>query len=282
MRTLSILLLPLLFAAPAQAIEVFNLNVFDQLQGEWKPDFRARRMAAVAHYVNQKKPELVIFQEAIGDLPGAEGGGTDSPDGAGIAQHYPHRRYIHEMTGKDGASYGYWIGSRQKPDQWIEDGFSFPGGVERKVQGAYFAKASDGACLGVMSLHLSYQNSSVRLKEADWILNWLKEKERLCPRWLVVGDFNADRLDPEMQALFQGGLRVMFKELKPTVGAFNPIRRIYGENIPSKTIDWALGWNASGEAKVILDSPYQGEWVSDHAAVAVKISKSENNKGERK
>lgn len=282
MQTLTILLALILIPAQAQAFEVFNLNVFDQLQGEWPAGFREKRMNAVADYVRKKKPEIVVFQEAIGELPGAEGGGQDSPDGARLADLYPFRHYVHEMTGKDGASYGYWIGARTKPDQWIEDGFSFPGGVERKVQGAYFRKASDGQCLGVLSLHLSYQTSEVRVKEARWVLDWINERQGLCPRWLIVGDFNADKEDNEMKVLFEGGLSSMFLNPKPTVGAFNPIRRIYGEKIPSKTIDWALARNLNGSAEVVLDSPWKGEWVSDHAAVLVKIKKNNNKKGERK
>lgn len=282
MQTLTILLTLIFNPISAEAFEVFNLNVFDQLQGEWKPDFRQKRMAAVSSYVKSKRPEIVLFQEAIGSLPGDQGGGQDSPDAELLSKLYPHRMYIHEMTGKDGASYGYWIGSRRKPDQWISDGFSFPGGVARKVQGAFFSKAADGQCLGVMSLHLSYQNSEVRVVEAHWILDWIKEKQKLCPRWLVVGDFNADKEDPEMKVLFEGGLNPLFSEIKPTVGAFNPIRRIYGENIPSRTIDWALGWNLTGSASVVLDSPFEGEWVSDHAAVLVNLKNSKNKKGARK
>ena len=123
-----------------------------------------------------------------------------------------------------------------------------------------------------MSLHLSYQNSKVRQTEAKWLLNWVKAKQQECPRWLVVGDFNASEKDPEMKLLFKSGLGSLITELKPTIGAFNPIRRIYGENIASKTIDWALGWNLDAEAEVVLDSPWKGEWISDHAAVLVKVN----------
>lgn len=273
MKTFFVLLAAFLIIPSARAFEVFNLNVFDQLQGEWDEGFRGRRMKVMAGYVKERKPDLVVFQEAIGELPGEKGGGKDSPDGSALAALYPHRAYIHEMAGKDGASYGYWMGSKKKPEQWIEDGFSFPGGVERRVQGAVFGKGE--SCFGVISLHLSYQNSEVRVKEAHWLLDWLKGKERICAQWLVLGDFNADAESPEMKALFAGGLRDLFVERKPTVGAFNPIRQIYGKNTPSRTIDWALGWNLKGDAEVVLDRAQAGEWVSDHAAVYVKVKQGD-------
>lgn len=257
----------------AHALPVFNLNVFDQLQGDWKPGFREARLSAVGAYIEDFSPEIVVFEEAKGNKPGAEGGGTDTVDSASFASAYPHRKYVHEMTGKDGASYGYWIGAKTAPSRWIEDGFAFPGGVERKVIAGVWDRILGGECLGVIGLHLSYQTSAVRQKEAAWLLEWLKAHERECKSWLVVGDFNADRNDPEMKLLFAGGLNHLYKELKPTVGAFNPIRRIYGDNIPSLTIDWALGWNIGGEASVVLDSPFRGEWVSDHAGVAIDLKK---------
>lgn len=260
-----------LLSARAEAFELLNINIFDQLQGKWTEDFRARRTAAFGDYVKSVNPDVVVFQEAIGELPGAQKGGKDSPDAETFKEAYPHRRYVHEMTGADGASYGYWIGSKVAPRKWIEGGFSFPGGVERRVQGAIFDDV-EGSCLGIVSLHLSYQNSKVRQTEAKWLLNWVKAKQQECPRWLVVGDFNASEKDPEMKLLFKGGLGSLITELKPTIGAFNPIRRIYGENIASKTIDWALGWNLDAEAEVVLDSPWKGEWISDHAAVLVKVN----------
>jgi endonuclease/exonuclease/phosphatase family metal-dependent hydrolase len=258
-------------SAQAHAFEVFNLNVFDQLQGQWAEDFRARRMAAIADYVKAENPDVVVFQEATG-TPGEENGGNDSPDAEGLKALYPHRFYVHESFGQDGASYGYWIGAKQKPQRWIRDGFFFKGGVDRKVQGAVFANV-DGHCLGLLSLHLSYQNSKVRQQEAKWLLDWVKGNEKSCDRWLVVGDFNADERDPEMKALFTNGLRSLYREQKPTIGAFNPIRRIYGNDIKSKTIDWALGWNLDAEASVVLDTPHNGEWVSDHAAALVRVNK---------
>lgn len=270
-----ILLICALFFLPTQsdAVTIFNLNVFDQLQGDWKPGFREDRMKLVAETIKQLNADIVVFQEARGELSGELGGGKDSSDAALLKAAYPHRMYIHEMTGKDQASYGYWIGSKQKPKQWIEDGFSFPGGVERKVQAAVYPKIYNGKCFGVMSLHMSYQTSEVRVKEAEWILQWLKEKEKLCKQWLVVGDFNADAESAEMKHLFAGGLKVLPEQTKPTVGAFNPIRRIYGENIPSKTIDWALGWNVNGRAELKLDHEVDGKWASDHAAIFIQLSK---------
>ena len=134
-----------------------------------------------------------------------------------------------------------------------------------------------------MSLHLSYQNSEVRQKEAKWILDWLKKSESKCQRWLVLGDFNADQDDPEMKILFEGGLKTLIQTKKPTVGAFNPIRRIYGENIPSRTIDWALGWNLQGVAEVVLDSPQkEGVWVSDHAGLLVSVETELKRTGGKK
>ena len=179
------------------------------------------------------------------------------------------------MTGKDGASYGYWLGSKKPWKQKIEDGFSFPGGVERKVQGAVWEKGSgkNKKCLGIISLHFSYQNSEVRQKESAWVLDWLKSKEKLCKQWLVLGDFNADENSAEMKLLFEAGLKSLAKELKPTVGAFNPIRQIYGKNIPSKTIDWALGWNVQqATAETVFDKPVQDLWLSDHAGLAIVVN----------
>jgi endonuclease/exonuclease/phosphatase family metal-dependent hydrolase len=255
----------------SEAMSVFNLNVFDQLQGEWPEDFREKRMQMVSKVLKSLQPDLVVFQEAKGVLPGEKRGGKDSIDASNLKTAYPYRMYIHEMTGKDQASYGYWMGSKVKPKQWIEDGFFFDGGVERKIQAAVFSKINGGKCLGVMSLHLSYQNSEVRVKEAEWILQWLKGKEKVCKQWLVLGDFNADAESLEMKHLFSGGLKVFPDQSKPTVGAFNPIRRIYGENIPSKTIDWALGWNIDGRAEVKLDHEVDGQWASDHAAILVNV-----------
>jgi endonuclease/exonuclease/phosphatase family metal-dependent hydrolase len=258
--------------ASPRSFDVYDQNVFDQLQGDWKPDFRAKRMGIMAALVKAKKPDVVVFEEARGLAPGAEKGGTDSVDAAEIKSLYPNRRYAHEMTGKDGASYGYWLGAKKKPKKWIEDGFSFPGGVERRVLGAVWDKAAGGKCLGVLGLHLSYQTSEVRQKEAAWLLDWLKAHEKDCKRWLVVGDFNAAGDDKEMKLLFDAGLKPLYKEQKPTVGPYNPIRAIYGKDKPSLTIDWALGWNLSGEADTVLgEANAEGNWVSDHAGVYVRL-----------
>lgn len=271
MKLFFLLLVVAIHSAPAHAFEVLNLNVFDQLQGEWTADFRAQRLGAVAEYVRQAPPDLLVFQEAKGALPGKQKGGHDSSDTASLHDLYPHRAYVHEMTGADGASYGYWIGSRTAPKRFFQDGFSFPGGVPRRVQGVIFPSVGGRGCLGVVSLHLSYQTSAVRQVEARWLLDWIKARQKECGRWLVLGDFNADKDDAEMKILFDGGLQSLYRELKPTVGAFNPIRRIYGERTPSRTIDWALGWNLEGDAEVVLDTPFNGHWVSDHAAVSVKL-----------
>lgn len=257
--------------APARAQTIFNLNVFDQLQGEWKPEFREQRMKLVADFVKQKKPDILVFQEAKGLNPGEKN--DQSIDGKFFQKSYPNQKYIHEMLGKDGASYGYLMASKKKPKEWKEDGFAFEGGVARRVQAAVWGQGE--SCLGVLSLHLSYQKSEVRQKEAQWILDWLKNHESECKSWIVVGDFNADKEDAEMKILFEGGLVSLFKEIKPTIGAFNPIRRIYGENIPSRTIDWALGWNISANAEVVLDKPIKEAWVSDHAAVLINVNKKQ-------
>lgn len=267
-----LLLLAVFLPLSAYALEVYDQNVFDQLQGDWKPDFRGKRMEIMAGFVKEHKPDIIVFEEARGVLPGAKKGGTDSVDAEKVKAAYPFRKYVHEMTGADGASYGYWIGAKKKPSKWIEDGFSFPGGVERRVLGAVWEKALAGKCLGVLGLHLSYQTSEVRQKEAAWLLDWLKAHEKVCARWLVLGDFNAAENDKEMKLLFDGGLKPLFKQpYTPTVGPYNPIRAIYGKEKPNLTIDWALGWNLAGDAEVVLnEADSQGTWVSDHAGVYVR------------
>jgi hypothetical protein len=88
-----------------------------------------------------------------------------------------------------------------------------------------------------------------------------------------VGDFNASEKDAEMKVLFAGGLKPFFAEpFKPTVGPANPIRAIYGKDKPNLTIDWALGWNLAGDAKVVLDTADErGDWASDHAGVLTHV-----------
>ena len=260
------------FSAEAK-IKILNLNVFDQLQGNWEAGFRAKRMAAISSYVKKESPDIVVFQEAQGFLPGEKRGGDDSADIENIKTLYPFRKYIHEMTGSDSASYGYWIGSKMRPREWIEDGFFFPGGVDRKVQAAVwdFSTGKKSDCLGVLSLHLSYQNSAVRQKEAQWILDWIKARKE-CSHWAIVGDFNADNSDEEIKILMAGGLKNLTKHVKPTVSPTNPIRRIYGAHIPPKAIDWALGWNLSdAHSEVVLRSKFKGIWVSDHAGLLIRI-----------
>lgn len=249
---------------------MLNLNVFDQLQGKWDADFRANRMAILSQWIKDKSPDLVIFQEAQGALPGSEGGGQDSADAAALKALYPYRYYVHEMTGADGASYGYWLGSKQEPRQIWHDGFFFEGGVDRKTLAAMWGEGED--CAGVLSLHLSYQNSAVRQKEAEWILSWIKEHEKFCKNWIVAGDFNADEENEEIAILERNGLRSLVVEKKPTVGAFNPIRQIYGKDIPSRTIDWTFAaGKISGQGSVVFDAPVNGTWLSDHAGIWVEF-----------
>ncbi len=261
MKILAILFF--LLAAPAQAFTVFDLNVFDQLQGSWEPNFREKRITAISEWLKQNRPDVVMLQEA-------QGGGNDSKDAIKIRSIYPYRFYVHEMTGADGESYGYWLGARKKPRNIWHDGFSFPGGVVRKTLAAVWDRGKH-ECVGVLSLHLSYQTSEVRVKEAKWIEDWIKGKQNDCKHWLVIGDFNADENSPEIKKLFSAGFRNLFTEVKPTVGAINPIRQIYGKDVPSQTIDWALGKNFNGSARVVLDRPVKNVWVSDHAGILIDI-----------
>jgi endonuclease/exonuclease/phosphatase family metal-dependent hydrolase len=263
--------IPLLHACDGTTPKtVLNLNVFDQLQGQWEPDFRAKRMAVLAQWVHKQSPDLVVFQEAKGELPGASGGGGDSSDIEALKDIYPYRKYVHEMTGADGASYGYWMGAKSAPRKEWSDGFAFPGGVARKTQAAVWGQDND--CVGVLSLHLSYQNTSVRQLEAKWVLDWIDQHKVDCPNWLVMGDFNADQEDAEIQILTQAGLRSTVVEKKPTVGAFNPIRQIYGKDIPSRTIDWIFAQaGLAGLAEVVFDTPVDGLWISDHAGIFLQI-----------
>jgi endonuclease/exonuclease/phosphatase family metal-dependent hydrolase len=247
------------FASAAEAQTIFNLNVFDELQGDWKEGFRQERMNALAKWIKSKRPDIVVFQEAKGE-----------GDAAALKGLYPHRYYIYE-TEEGGASFGYWLGARKKPSFVWADGFSFPGGVKRKTVAALWKKRR-GACLGVLGVHLSYQSSEVRVKEAKWIHDWVKGKENLCGNWIVVGDFNADEDSAEIKALLKDGFKSLYKHKKPTVGAFNPIRQVYGKDIPSQTIDWAFGFgNVSGSAEVVLDQPLDGVWVSDHAGILIRV-----------
>lgn len=249
---------------------ILNINIFDQLQGTWGPEFRTERTTVLSHWLHQHSPDLVVMQEARGVLPGAEGGGADSVDGILLRDLYPYRRYVHEMTGADGASYGYWMGAKAQPVKEWKDGFAFPGGVARMTEAALWK--STAKCVGVLSLHLSYQNTTVRQLEAQWILDWLSAHKVDCENWLVMGDFNADAESKEIQILMNGGLVSLVKNKKPTVGAFNPIRQIYGKDIPSQTIDWIFATaEVTGAARVVFDQPVEGQWISDHAGVWGKI-----------
>lgn len=269
-QTLTVLLLIMSNFANSDPIKILNLNVFDQLQGSWEPGFRENRMNALSDWIKLNVPDLVVFQEA----KALSCVSFDSVDAENLKSIYPFRKYVHEMIGNDNASYGYWMGAKKQPTQEWSDGFSFPGGVARKTQAAVWSSIAGEPqkCLGILSLHLSYQSSLVRQQEAAWILEWLRAHESVCKHWLVVGDFNADREDKEIQILIEGGLKSLYKNKKPTVGAFNPIRQIYGKDIPSRTIDWAFGWHLEGMAKVIFDQPIEeGTWVSDHAGIEINL-----------
>jgi endonuclease/exonuclease/phosphatase family metal-dependent hydrolase len=129
-----------------------------------------------------------------------------------------------------------------------------------------------GKCVGVIGLHLSYQNTEVRQLEAKWVLDWLAAHKKDCGNWLVMGDFNADSENKEIQILVEKELRSLVQEKKPTVGAFNPIRQIYGQDIPSRTIDWVFATKkVKGEATVVFDSAINQTWISDHAGIYVKL-----------
>ena len=118
-----------LFTVPAQAIQILNMNVFDQLQGEWKKDFRATRIQKLSQWIHEQSPDIVVFQEAQGETEKSK----DSSDAAWIKKMYSYRKYVHEMTGYDHFSYGYWMGAKHRPVKEFSDGFSFPGGVARKT-----------------------------------------------------------------------------------------------------------------------------------------------------
>lgn len=244
------------------------MNIFDQLQGEWKKDFRPTRIQKLSDWIKAESPDIIVFQEA----QAANETSKDSNDAAWIKELYPYRKYVHEMIGYDHFSYGYWMGAKRKPSKEFSDGFSFPGGVARKTQAAIWNKAYKGKeCLGILSLHLSYQTSAVRQKEVQWIIDWVKAHEADCAHWIVMGDFNADKQDKEIEMLFAAGFKSLVKDLQPTVGAYNPIRQIYGKDIPSKTIDWTFSWNVDGEGEILFTKALDGTWLSDHAAVFMKV-----------
>ena len=251
----------------AFATSILNLNVFDQLQGKWEAGFRKNRIQKLSNWIRSNEPEIVIFQEAQGDHLRS----TESNDATWLKDFYSYRKYVPEMAGADGFSYGYWMAAKNNPVKEFSDVFFFPGGIERKTQAAIWKNAYQGKeCLGVLSLHMSYQNTEVRQKEAQWIIDWIKKHENDCKHWIVAGDFNADKNDKEMIILFAAGFKNLVKDLKPTVGAYNPIRRIYGNGIPSRTIDWALGWNVEGEGKILFNEPLDEIWLSDHAGIFIE------------
>lgn len=271
-----------IFSSSSYAASVFNFNIFDQLQGEWEKDFRENRIKKLSGWLAVQAPEVIVFQEAQANSESS----IESNDAQWLASEYPYRKYVHEMTGKDQFSYGYWMAAKKKPVKEFSDGFSFPGGVARKTQAAVWENLYKGTeCLGVMSLHLSYQNTDVRQKEAQWIIDWVKAHETDCKHWIVTGDFNADVEDKEISLLIGAGFKSLVNVKKPTIGAFNPIRQIYGKDIPSRTIDWAFAWNVDGDGEVLFDQALEGTWLSDHAAVFAHVSDAKvlkNNKKEKK
>ena len=185
---------------------------------------------------------------------------------------FPYHYYTHEAIGKDGFSYGYLLLSKRRTRKIWHEAFHFPGGSKRAIQFSLW-KWRESHCLGIANLHLSWQGSHIRVQEVGWILKEMKTLKRHCPRWLFLGDFNADEKSREMKLLFGKGFQNLFtgNPYPPTVGPFNPIRSIYG-NIKNQTIDWALGINLEGAAEILFDKPTKGGlWISDHAGVFVQI-----------
>lgn len=234
-----------------------NLNVFDQQQGQWELGFRRVRLNPLQIYIKENLPDVVVLQEAKAD------------DLDLIVDKYPFQNFVSEMSGADKFEYGYLIASKIPPQKFWSDGFSFPGGVSRKVQAAVWGK-SNLECIGTLSLHWSYQNSKVRELEAAWLVDWLERAKNECKNWLVLGDFNADENSPEIKKLFSHNLNNLFTKLEPTIDPQNPIRAIYGKDFPPRTIDWALGFHFKARARVVLSQPYLDNWISDHSAVWVE------------
>jgi endonuclease/exonuclease/phosphatase family metal-dependent hydrolase len=235
----------------------FNLNFFDQQQGQWPDDFRAKRIKALTHFLENKNPDVVVLQEA------------QSEDLAGLKRSYPHQYFVGEMKGAAGEEFGYLLAARTNPTKQWSDDFYFAGGVKRKIQAAIWG-SDPQKCIGVISLHWSYQSSAVRQLEARWLLAWLDRAKAECAHWLVVGDFNADEKSEELRILFRSGLKILLSSLKPTIDPINPIRQIYGKDFLPRTIDWALGFQWQAKARVVLSEPWQGEWVSDHSGLWVE------------
>lgn len=239
---------------PAQ---ILSLNIFDQQQGEWPSDFREKRLFALRKWLEKNPMDILLLQEA------------SSGDGELFRKKYPWQNFVEESKGKDGLTYGYWLGAKRPVKEIWSDGFAFPGGVARKVQAAIWGEAPK-KCLGILNLHWSYQSSAVRQEEAKWLLDWLHGAQKKCDRWLVVGDFNADQDAPEIQFLAKNGLVNLATKLEPTVGPANPIRQIYGKDIKAQTIDWAWGFHYPAKAKRVLADPIGELWLSDHAGIMIK------------
>ena len=250
-------------------ITILSLNIFDQQQGNWPENFRTSRLKALASQLNKfnKSPDIVFLQESQAEK---KRGKYLSKD----AQHlnFPNHHYTHESFEKDGMSYGYLILSKKKPNKVWKDSFHFAGGSKRVVQFSLWHFKGWG-CLGVANIHLSWQSSEVRYKEAQFLVEKMPALKASCSNWLLAGDFNADENSNEMKFLFDNGFNNFLIKAEPTVGPFNPIRSIYGK-IKNQTIDWILGTDTiQGRSHVMFDEPVDEVWISDHSAVFVTLSK---------
>jgi endonuclease/exonuclease/phosphatase family metal-dependent hydrolase len=243
---------------------ILSLNVFDEQQGQWPKNFRATRLEKIRNWV-AKDPSIraVFLQEARED---------DVLNGRN--NQLPFRTFTPESEGADGKMYGYLALTQLKPERVWEEGFEFPGGLARKTQALVFRPWSEKReCLGVLSVHLSYQSSQVRVQEAEWIANFIKKRANLCPEWLIVGDFNATKESKEFRLITtQAGFIDLVREKISTVGPYNPVRAIYGQEKPNEAIDGALSYQVIGaSARVVLRDPIEGVWVSDHAGILIRI-----------
>lgn len=251
-------------------VQLLNLNIFDQQQGHWDKGFRKSRLEALSKEIERhyKSLDFVFLQESRAEV---KNDGFVSVDATYFKDIFPYDYYTHESTEKDGFSYGYLILSKTRPQKVWNDSFHFPGGSQRTMQFSLW-KFQESSCLGVANLHLSWQGSKIRVQEMKWILSKMGQLKEHCPHWVFVGDYNADEKSEEINLLFKNGFQNLFSEpYQPTVGPYNPIRLIYGK-IKNQTIDWALGVNIEGSAKVLFDKPTdEGVWISDHAAVLVNI-----------
>ena len=252
----------------SDAVKVLSLNIFDQQQGDWAEGFRASRLEALASQLGEMGDslKLVVLQESQARKKEHQ---YISTDAGYLSSHFPYHHYTHESVEKDGMSYGYLILSGQKPKKLWKDSFHFQGGSRRVVQFSLWDFKKIG-CLGVANLHLSWQSSQVRYEEVNFLVNNIPRLKNYCPKWLFLGDFNADENSKEMKFLFNNGLKDLLTLRKPTVGPFNPIRSLYGK-IKPQTIDWALGINVDAKAEVLFSGPVNGRWISDHAAILVEL-----------